>query len=222
MSISLIDQVWLRLVNFCDILVRFHHFKASVSLPLDFLFHTLRLILWIDYCTIFLAVGRSNYTLSRFMVWIKSCEPFWLLLKWKLIQDVSISIIAGHFFLFAILIFVFLWTCHINENPYWDRAYTHYYRSDTHQHYLSIICRPHSGEFLIKLKLLKDAIERVEGVLRVRDLRYNIQNEVHLSRPLEIKSFHQRDHLDVVGENTDQNRLRLVPFRLIEQIANIY
>ena len=214
--------MWLRLIDFSDFLVGPHHFKTPVSLFLDFLFRTIRSFLWKDNSAIFLAVSRSNYTLSRFMIRVESWESLWLLLKWKLIQDVSISIVARQFFLFAILIFVFLWTCHINENPYWDRAYTHYNRSNTHQHYLSIVCRPQSGEFLIKLQLLKDAVERVEGVLRVRDLRYYIQNEVNLSRPLEIESFHQRDHLDVVGENTDQNRLRLVSFRLIEQIANSY
>ena len=82
MCISLIDQVWLRLIDFCDFLVGFHHFEASVSLSLDFLFRTLRPILRKDDGTVFLAVSRPNYTLSHLIAWIKSCKPLWLLLKW--------------------------------------------------------------------------------------------------------------------------------------------
>jgi hypothetical protein len=58
--------------------------------------------------------------------------------------------------------------------------------------------------------------------LRVRDLRYYIQYKVHLRRPLEIEGFNERDHLNVVGENTDQDCLGLVSLRFIEQITINY
>lgn len=73
-----------------------------------------------------------------------------------------------------------------------------------------------SLKYLFEAKLLKDAIERVEGVLGIRDLGNDLEDKVHLRWPLEFKGLHQGHNLDVVSEDTNQHSLRLVPLRFVE------
>ena len=156
--------------------------------------------LWINNGTFFSAIARCDYTLSMHNTWIKSCESLRRLVKGELIRDFLIGVITYDIFLGDILIWIcFLGTSCIDKAPNRNWAYTHNDRCYSHQHDLHVVGGTESLKFGLEAQLLKHAIERVEGVLGVRDLCNDIKDEIHLWWPLEVKSLHQRNNLDVVG-----------------------
>lgn len=71
----------------------------------------------------------------------------------------------------------------------------------------------------IDANLVEDAVNREERVLRVGNLHEDIQATLYHGGPLQVETLHQGDHLEVVGEDSYQNSLRLVSFRVIQQVA---
>lgn len=55
----------------------------------------------------------------------------------------------------------------------------------------------------------------------VSDLYEEAQESLRNERPLKVEATDQRDHLEVIRENPDQNCLRLVSLRVFHQVARV-
>jgi hypothetical protein len=73
----------------------------------------------------------------------------------------------------------------------------------------------------VQATLEQEAIDREHNFLRVCDQRKHIQSWVYFSWPRQIELLYYHDRLEIVCEYSDKNCLRLVSWRIIDNVAVI-
>lgn len=124
------------------------------------------------------------------------------------------SLHIGHLSRISLVLFIHFYRNAIVEKPKGNRDKCDDEREEADHYNLYVVAFR-----WVEPRLVVDAVQREEIVLSVRVSHEIVESPLNELRPHELETLHEGDDLEVVREDPDQHRLRLVSLRVRQKVA---